>query len=244
MLRLVLIGALVFLAGCVGDHGRMGDVNQAAKPIVTPLSPSVTPDQLAHAADEIKTTVQSSTNAAQQSFSGLGAQVAKGAENVDAAVLKFGADVRAVATANLEANLKVTGRIEAVADIVNDLRVDVGLAVNVANRVDLSVKAQADVLADLKMQVAALGAAQVGYKNQLEQTSTSLSSGRDTYMQVTQDTKEWAQILKNDRDAQLWETRIICGVGLVVLYLLLEFSRRRAEARARELVGLLEEFRK
>jgi hypothetical protein len=89
-----------------------------------------------------------------------------------------------------------------------------------------------------------LGAAQVGYKNQLEQTSTSLSSGRDTYMQVTQDTKEWAQILKNDRDAQLWETRIICGVGLVVLYLLLEFSRRRAEARARELVGLLEEFRK
>jgi hypothetical protein len=251
MFRLVLIGALVFLAGCVGDHGRMGDVNQAAPPHVTPLSPSVTPDQLAHAADEIKTTVQSSTNAAQQSFSGLGAQVAKGAENVDAAVLKFGADVRAVATANLEANLKVTGRIEAVADIVNDLRVDVGLAVNVANRVDLSVKAQADVLADLKIQVAALGAAQVGYKNQLEQTTTSLESGRDTFMQVNGATKEWVEILKNEKNAQIMDTWISAGVVLGVLVIaaivigyVLEMSRRRAEARSHELVNLLEEFRK
>ena len=251
MVRFVLVALLVSLSGCVGDHGRMGDVDLPAQPNVTLSTPSVTPDQLTKAAEEIKTTVQSSSNAAQQSFSGLGAQIAKGAENVEASVAKVQADMRVSAQANAEANVRLNGRVEAVADIVNDLKLQVGLSVDVANRIDMDVKAQAAVLADLKLQVAALAAAQVGYKNQLEQTTTSLESGRDTFMQVNGATKEWVEILKNEKNAQITDTWVSAGVVLGVLVIAaivigyaLEMSRRRAEARARELVNLLEEMRR
>lgn len=251
MLRLVLIGLLIFLSGCVGDHGRMGDVDFPVTPNVTLPTPTVTPDQLSKSVEEIKTTVQSSTNAAQQSFSGLGAQIAKGAENVEASVAKVQADVRVGAQANAEANVRLNGRVEVMTEIVNDLKVNVGLAVDVANRIDLDVKAQASAIADLKMQINALAAAQVGYKNQLEQTTTSLESGRDTFMQINGATKEWVEILRNEKNAQIKDSWISAVVVLGVLVIAaivigyaLEMSRRRAEARARELVNLLEELRK
>jgi len=251
MSRLVLIGLLIFLSGCLGDHGRMGDVDFPVTPNVTLPTPTVTPDQFAKSVEEIKTTVQSSTNAAQQSFSGLGAQVAKGAENVEASVAKVQADVRVNAQANAEANVRLNGRVEVMTEIVNDLKVNVGLAVEVANRVDLDVKAQAQVLADLKLQVAALGAAQVGYKNQLEQTTTTLSAGRDTVQYIQGATAEWVSIMRDQEAARIKDSWISAGVVLGVLVIAaivigysLEMSRRRAEARARELVNLLEELRK
>ena len=250
MLRLVLIGLLIFLSGCLGDHGRKGDQNVA--PTYAAVAPqSVTPDQFAKSVEEIKTTVQSSTNAAQQSFTGLGAQIAKGAENVEASVAKVQADVRVNAQANAEANVRLNGRVEVMTEIVNDLKVNVGLAVEVANRVDLDVKAQAQVLADFKLQVAALGAAQVGYKNQLEQTTTTLSAGRDTVQYIQGATSEWVSIMRDQEAARIKDSWISAGVVLGVLVIAaivigysLEMSRRRAEARARELVNLLEELRK
>ena len=150
MSRLVLIGLVVFLSGCLGDHGRMGDVNVEPKPTYAP-QPTVTPDQFAKSVEEIKTTVQSSTNAAQQSFSGLGAQIAKGAENVEASVAKVQADVRVNAQANAEANVAIKGEVKTLSDIILDLEVDVNTAINVTNQIHTNVKAQAQVLAHIDM---------------------------------------------------------------------------------------------
>jgi len=242
MLRLVLIvGLSVFLSGCMGDHGRMGDLSTQPNPAYIQAPPAVTPDQLSRSVEEIKTTVQSSTTAAQQSFSGLGAQITKGAENFDASLVKFGADVRATATAHLEANVKMADLMDVVATAVNSFRVEV----------NTQFKAQASAIAALEAQVNALAAAQVGYKNQLEQTTTSLSAGRDTIQYIQGSAKELVLLMRDQSDARISEARISAGVVLGVLVIaaivigyVLEQSRRRAEARARGTVTLLEELRK
>jgi hypothetical protein len=79
---------------------------------------------------------------------------------------------------------------------------------------------------------------QVGLKNQLEQTTTTMNAGRDTYMQVNQVTKEWVDILRNENAANTRQLQIIFGTFATVVSIVvggvMEMSRRRAEARATE----------
>ena len=229
---LPLMAMLVLLSGCVGDQGRQGDLSVNPMPVPAP-KPVATPDDVARVEQAMTDRISASTNASQQAFSGLGAQISKMAENVDAAVVKVQTDVRTSAQANAEANVRLNGKVDVVASAVTDLNVKVGVAVDVSNRIDVQVKAQAQVMADLKSQIAALGAAQVGLKNDLQQTTTTMSAGRDTIQQINGATKEWVQILKNEKDAQVRETQITAGLILAIVTALLEFSRRRAEARAK-----------
>jgi len=243
-MRLTLLIALVLLSGCVADHGSQGDQNVAPPVVQVSPVPSVTPDDLSKVERGLTDRINATSNAAQQSFSGIGAQIAKGAENVDAAIAKVQTDIRVQTTAQAEANVAVRNDVRATADVVTDLKVRLDMAVQVLTQLDVNVKAQAQAIVDIKNDVQALGAAQIGLKNDLQQTTTTMSAGRDTIQNIQGATREWVQIMRDDRDAEVKCWQITAGVVVVLVGAVLEFSRRRAEARARELVDLLEEFRK
>jgi predicted nucleic acid-binding Zn-ribbon protein len=220
------------LSGCVLDHGDQGDIH--VSPPVVPVAPvsSVTPDDLSKVERSLTDRINATSNAAQQSFSGLGAQIAKGAENVDAAIAKIQTDIRVQATAQAEANVAVRNDVRATADVVTDLKVRLDMAVQVMTQLDVNVKAQAQAIVDLKNDVQALGAAQVGLRNELQQTTNNLSAGRDTIQLMQGSAKELVEIVKDQTEARVKATYIICGCLVAIVTALLEFSRRRAEARA------------
>jgi len=220
------------LSGCVLDHGDQGDIN-VSPPVVPPVQvPSITPDDLSRSERSLTDRINATSNAAQQSFSGLGAQIAKGAENVDAAIAKIQTDIRVQTTAQAEANVSIRNDVRATADVVTDLKVRLDMAVQVMTQLDVSVKAQAQAIVNLKNDVQALGAAQIGLRNDLQQTTNNLSAGRDTIQMVQGSAKELVEIVKDQTEARVKSTYIICGCLVAIVTALLEFSRRRAESRA------------
>lgn len=231
-MRLLSFVVIVLCSGCVLDHGNKGDVNVA--PPVVPAAPvsSVTPDDLSRVERGLTDRLNATTNAAQQSFSGLGAQIAKGAENVDAAIAKVQTDIRVQTTAQAEANVGIRNDVLATASAVAELDVKLNMAVQVMTQLDVNVKAQAQAIVDLKNDVQALGAAQVGLRNELQQTTNNLSAGRDTIQLMQGSAKELVEIVKDQTEARVKATYIICGCLVAIVTALLEFSRRRAEARA------------
>lgn len=241
-MRLLGLVTLIALSGCVGDHGAFAPQEQIKplQPVVTIANPAdVSKEDLKSVESRILDRFITSSNQSQQSFSGLGAQIAKGAEVVDAAVAKLNLEVKAIANTQVDVNTNV----KAVATAVANTDVKVDTTVRLIDKLSLNVETQASAIADLKLKIEALTGAQVGLKNEMQQTTTSLNAGRDTYMQVNQVTKEWVDILRNENAANTRTIMIIfgglCLLVTVVICGALELSRRRAERRADELKAKL-----
>jgi hypothetical protein len=228
---------LVLLAGCIGDHGSMGDQNlpPIVIPSIQPVSQNgVSKDDLVNTEKLLQERMTVSSNAAQQSFSGLGVQIGKVAENVEASAVKLNTEIKVLATSNIELNNKM----EAITNITIEATNNMKAIAQVLTEFKVQVNAQAQVIAGLNAKLEALTNVQVGLKNQLEQTTTTMNAGRDTYMQVNQVTKEWVDILRNENAANTRQLQIIFGTFATVVSIVvggvMEMSRRRAEARATE----------
>ncbi len=114
---------------------------------------------------------QQSNNATQQSLSGLGLQLGKVAEKVDASLVKVEANLQQ--TVQAHANLNA----QAVANLRTELRAEL------SNEIQATASAQATANAKLEAQLQALaqaqGAAQMALNARLEQTTNNLNAGRD-----------------------------------------------------------------
>jgi hypothetical protein len=228
---------LVILSGCLGDHGDMGNQNLPPITILPPVS--VNPDAVSK--EDLNSTTKSiqdrmivSSNAAQQSFSGLGAQIGKVAEVFDAAVVKLNTEVKLLATSQIAIDNKLTAITNITVEATNNMKA----IAQVLTEFKVQANAQAQVIAGLNAKLEALTNVQIGLKNQLEQTTTTMNAGRDTYTQINQVNKEWVDILRNENTANTKNMQIIfgaaCSIVTIIVGGLMELSRRRAEARAAE----------
>lgn len=219
---------LLILLGCVGDQDAR--VNPVQPVIVTvPQQPLAQP-QDGKPLDNLKSEVQASSNATSNSLTGLGLQVAKVAEKVQG----FGGDLA-----------KITTCLQSTVEATSNLQATLASQVVVQSDMSAEIKASSQVVASLKAQLEAQVQAQVGLKNELQQTSQTIKAGHDATTLNVQFTKEMMDTLKASYQSQLeivrsenhtrfWLAVVVLTAMCVVTALLLEASRRRAEARCAE----------
>lgn len=207
---------LIFLVGCVGDQHNVQKssfpqtVPVAVPPV--PQQPEVTRADLDGAVRTIRTETQASNNATQNSITGLGANLGKIAEKVDASLVK------SEATANTVAQFKT--------EVKNEMKAQADVNAQAFAEFKAETKARLDAIAQAQAQ------GQAGWNNKLDSMQQTLTAGRDA-INTTQYSKEMQETIiatvEKSADAQVQNTRILCGVIVV----LAELSRRRAEKRAK-----------
>jgi hypothetical protein len=188
------LAGLLALPGCVGDHQGRQDVSQGQAPAgrdARPTGPNRKPvledlpesrGELTEALRKIDASTQSSNNATQQSLSGLGLQVGKVAERVDAALVKFEADVqvsiRQEVAAQFESNIKAS--LEAKAEVEARVQAKAFSDFCLELRNELRVQAQAQAAAAATAQ----GNAVAALRSEISQSTATLTAGRDN-IQIT-----------------------------------------------------------
>ncbi|OHB81190.1 MAG: hypothetical protein A2W31_05105 [Planctomycetes bacterium RBG_16_64_10] len=202
----------------------MGDQRQrqeASQPVTVNVpAPVVSQSPDMKPVSELRSEVQASSNQTTNALTGLGVQVSKVAEKVDAALVKVDASFQA--TASLRADMSASASATAV--LTN------------------AMSAQATAIANLKLALEGIAQGQIGLKNSIETTSQTVASGRDSHVQTIQFTKEMMETLKASYEAQLaqtksdnrtlfWTVTILMATVAGIVALVLEGSRRRAEAR-------------
>lgn len=233
---------LVLLAGCAGDQRNTQAVRQddplgPAFARVLPPAEVLTEKELAGAVKEFRADVQASNNAMQQSMTALvGAEVGKVAERVDASLARINAQIETRLAAHAELN--ASARAELAAQFKADVRAAVG---------DLSAHAEAQAhalngaVANLAAKVEAMGAAQVGLKNEMRQTQETVTAHRDAIVSTVEFNEEHQAVLVGAYETVLWTVGICTGVLVtlmqihaVIVIRAKEDSRKRAEDRARD----------
>lgn len=172
--------------------------NHAPRVDLEPRSSGELPAALASIEKRLAET-QQSNNALQNSFSGVGLQVGKLAEKVDASLVKLEADlqlsvqqtVQAHATANLNAQNTMNATME---KLVGDL--------------SLTVKGFENQMRDLKIEQQAQGAAQMALNAQFQHTTSNLNAGRDNI----QFTAEMAKLMEKAFEEMAHALAIACAI--------------------------------
>lgn len=224
--RLFFATILIALSGCSAvDHlAEMNDkhkdnqvVNQGQPPHPAPTLeipadtisvPEVSREDFHAGIERLHAESQSSNNATQQSISGLGLNVSKIAEKVDASLVKLSADFDTKLTAVANLNVKVSNELNN----------------NMNARAEANVKAIADLRAEFKAEIQAIAQAsaqglanlQAGIGNRTDSIQKTSSAGRDSTS---------TEFTKDMRDTILGIVAFLGGI----IGLLQERSRRRAE---------------
>lgn len=236
-----LLLAFVAFTGCLGDQqNRLADtvVQKAPEPaVITKENPGTE-----NAIRELRTETTSSNNATQNSITGLGVQVSKVAEKIQG----VGGDLAHLEgdLVHLETNVK--------AQVDAQANVDAQFRVSLSNEIQASLKVQAqanaEAIANLHIKLDALVQVQTGLNNKIEQMTTSVSSGRDSIVKITQFSDQMVQTLKDDNRTLIQIVLILSGLTHSVVIILAHQSRSRAESRAtaekQEKHKLLEHFLK
>ena len=213
---------LIVLAGCEAatQHNHQADTFPQTVPVaappVAPPHPEVTRADLDGAVRSIRTETQASNNAMQNSLTGLGANVGKVAEKVDASLVRIDATANTALKATAEIKTELNNQIEAQASF--NAQAFAQFKADTSARLDAIAQAQAQGVA--------------GWNNKLDSMQQTLTAGRDA-INTTQYSKEMQETIistvKQSAESQVENTRILCGVIVV----LAELSRRRAEKRAK-----------
>ncbi len=194
--RLTILLCLASLPACVGSHAdkqsnTFGDPTRIAVPSA-PASPprdtraEVVAPPLAISHEEFS----SSQNAMQQSFTGVGAQLGKLADRVDASLVRIEAGINTTLTA------------------VANLKVDFEAKLEVQNKAVIELQAKVDTVA----QAQAVGEVAVGSK--LDTVQQNTSAGRDSIQnQFTREMRDTFMALFHETIA------IVAILGLVMVLL-------------------------
>lgn len=236
-MRWCVLGLLVCLVGCAGDHRGTQHVQQDAPGLGwlrsnNPPSLELTERSRGELKQDVRTEVQASSNALQQSFSGLGLQLGKVAEKVEASLVrveKLETHLQQVANIRLEVSPEVKAELNAIKSMVVDLKATVTLQVKIAEQLQVKVAEQLKVAETLQ----ANGIA--AWKAEVDQSART--AGRDQHN--TQLDKETQAVLNDAFTTTRYVIYVSCGVLIVAIKLLAgwviydkEQSRRRADERS------------
>lgn len=208
------------LSGCeMGAHkesqrNELGNPPRPA-PAATLEVPEVTHEEFDAAVKTIRAESQASNNAAQQSISGLGLNLQKIAEKVDASLVKLSADFNTSIKAVAELSVKIHADLknEISTQIKSEANLNAQAVAQLEARLNATINTKFEALAQAQAQ--ALANMQAGIGNKIESTQRTNTAGRDSVS--TEFTKEM-------RDTILG----IVGACFGVVLLLQERSRRRA----------------
>lgn len=188
----------VMLTGCVGDQANK---QESGPPTITINTPPVAPAEVSKAdMEKLHNETIASTNQSQQAITGLGANIAKVAEKMTGVE----GDVSAVKAA-------INTNIQTTADIKNSLTASASVVAQLKNEMkaefDAKLTAQAEFHANA---VAAL-------KSQIENTSTTISAGRDAT--TTQFTKEMMQTLETSYKSMVSEIKTAFYAVIAIVHI-------------------------
>lgn len=218
-MKLILI-LLPLLTGCVGDHKdtqsapqNLNDPASAPRTISIPVSQvPANGDERGYFA-EVKSELQQSNNATQNSITGLGVQVTKLGEKVDVSAVKMENRVNTSLSNEMKAQAELTAQLRA--DVRTEVKASANLMAKLESRVD----------AKLHAQVQALAGAIAGIGNKIESVAQTYSSGRDT--NTTQFTDKMADTLISSQRQPMY---IVLGIAAILL-IVQEAARRRSAQR-------------
>jgi len=206
---------LLCLAGCVGEQRNAMPVQQGPALGNTPPRVDLEPrseGELLARVEQLRSETQASNNANQQSLSGLGVQVAKVAENVRVT----GAEI----TSNLKADLHATATASADlrASLAADLKAE--LRAEIRNEMRASLDAQAHLNAALTAKLEALTAGQMGLRNELQQTSQTITASGSAQVQTFQFTRDMADLMAKAFDSNVAALAAACGIVVSIVSIL------------------------
>ncbi len=229
--RIIFLCFTPFLTGCLGDQRNKNDVHQeggVGLPLVKYNHPPVVDDpersqaQLDGMVKKIEDHISQSNNANQNSITGVGANVNKLAEHLDASLLR------------VEANIPVS--------IKNDLRNEMSAqfsAVATANaNLKATIDAQNTMIADLKLHIGDLTAkleasarGQVALNAKMEETSKEMHAGRDSIDNSVQFNERMQSVIEKSYSTLYWTVMGLCAVIVKIVVILGYRSRSRSETR-------------
>lgn len=234
---IVLALALVLtLPGCLDSRPRQESAQQPIQISLPKAEPDGRIDGLGKSLGDMRSELQASSNANQNTITGLGANISKVAEKVQG----FGGDLLRIensVNAKLEANLTAQANLKA------DLSADLSASLKAELQATISAQAQLTAkLSDLSARIDALAAAQVGLNNSIQQMSQTVSAGRDSIVQTTQYSKEVMETVINGQNTAYWivigfATMVIAGVKIMAV--LGYRSKDRDRAYDQETIRLL-----
>jgi hypothetical protein len=213
LLFLCVIGpiGMVGLSGCVADQAHRQDVSFAPPATTFPVSlPALTPT-LEPIIEQLHNDLKTSQNVSSQGFSGVGLQLSKVGDSVDASLLKIHNTLHSSMEANAQVSAELSARLNAVLNLNSQL------------------------IAKLESKIDATLLAQAGIANRLENYPQTASSGRDSIQ--TQFTHEMRDTLVSDNRTLL---AVVLSMGAVICFLQWR-SRCRADARHKAADSLLRE---
>lgn len=213
-MKTTLLFLCVILSGCsgiqaLGDNQSRQTAQQGPATVAIPVLP---PTDSKAAAGPVQRVEASASNNATEQTQQLGIQIAKLGERVEGIHAELNSTINANATLSASA----------VADIRASIRTEI----------DATAKVNAKAVAELDVKLEALAAAQVGINNRIDQTTQTISAGRDANTKTIQFTKDMSDtLIESERShgrTLIAVVLLLCGVLVVFL----ECSRRRAEKRA------------
>lgn len=230
LLPLMLSGCALFNVGTAprqqAESIVQGGGPERPRPDSSPVPPSSTgvtgKADLDAAVSKIEEKITSSNNANQNTITGLGANVNKLAEHLDASLLR------------METSIPIS--------IKNDLRNEMSLNANATASAVAefrnTITAQNKMIAELQLKVGDLTAsleasakAQVALSAKMEDTKNELKAGRDAINVRNQLDDNTMKILKESYSTQYWTTVAFCGVVVKIVMILGYRSRSRSETR-------------
>lgn len=202
-LAIIAIPMAVFLSGCLDNKQRMNPVG----PVITspttsiPVDGGLTKDDLAsQTASILKQSADSQTAIQQNMQSAVGLSVGKLADDLVKVQAQVDSLVKLNATMNNNLNTSmgdVSGKIEASIASNNDIKLMMKNQMEFNGQLVASLKVNANLDAKLE----ALGAAQAGINNKIDQQTSELKqkmeAGRDVNNTNTQFTKEMLETIKS-----------------------------------------------
>ena len=211
------LGLCLVLSGCVAD--QQSRQNVALPQAVPPVVPELTRSDLDGAVHQLRTEAQASNNAMQNSLTGIGANVGKVAEKIDASLAHIDAQFQSVV--NAQANVSAQASANVTATVKNEAKASAEVTTRAVADLEARVNARLDAIAQAQAQ------GQIGLNNRLESMQQTVSAGRDAINTTVQYSRDMAETQQRSYESN---ERIVWILGGVIVALQ-ELSRRRAERR-------------
>ncbi len=242
-----LLCALVLLSGCIGDQKQTQTPilsNPQAPTITIPAPTLMTPESVRAAVgtemdrvsgastSNLKNDIASSSNNTQQQLSGLvTTQISKLAESIK------GVEANLNTTLNTTIQPQLTANATATANLNTKLESTINATATLQNTVtatlnnNLTANAEMKLALDrLTLQVSALGAAQAGVGNKIDQQTASLTAGHD--VNNNNFPKEVVDVMLDREKSSSNRLLAILGAAQAILVIVLRNSRERERLRA------------
>ncbi len=186
----IAVLAIVFFPGCFSaDQHSTQSVSPGSVAVAVPLPRDSSPREADPGVDKLRAEASASSNATQQSLTGLGLQVAKLGEHVEG----------------------LHSEISAVANVANTIKSEV----DINAKIDVIANTVLDFKASINNRMEALAAAQVGMNNSIQKTTETIKAGGN----VTQFPSEVKDVMlaqtrtiENSNNDTSWDIKILGGV--------------------------------